>query len=117
MDAARVFLAEHRHANDPTIRSADRNEPPSDDQGTIRPSMNSTSLKQITPVVLTLNEEANLRRNLDSLHWADRVAIVDSGSTDQTEAIARSYPNVTWHTQRFDSFRAQWEYAIHQTEI
>jgi len=79
--------------------------------------MNSTSLKQITPVVLTLNEEANLRRNLDSLHWADRVAIVDSGSTDQTEAIARSYPNVTWHTRRFESFRGQWEHAIHQTGI
>ena len=44
--------------------------------------MNSTSLKQITPVVLTFNEEANLRRNLDSLQWAERVVIVDSGSTD-----------------------------------
>jgi glycosyltransferase involved in cell wall biosynthesis len=79
--------------------------------------MNATRLKQITPVVLTFDEEANLRRNLDSLQWAERVVIVDSGSTDATEAIARSYANVTWHTRPFDSFRAQWEYAIHQTDI
>src|SRR5258708_20253417 len=81
------------------------------------PSMNADRLKQITPVVLTYDEEANLRRNLDSLKWAERVVIVDSGSTDATEAIARSYANVTWHTRPFDSFRAQWEYAIHQTDI
>ena len=79
--------------------------------------MNPTSLEQITPIVLTLDEEANLRRNLDSLKWAGRVVIVDSGSTDATEAIARSYGNVTWHTRPFDSFRAQWEHAIHQTDI
>src|SRR5258708_40379828 len=81
------------------------------------PSMNATSLKQITPVVLTYDEEANLRRNLDSLHWAERVVIVDSGSTDATEAIARSYANVSWRTRPFDSFRAQWEHAVHQTGI
>ncbi|HVS82080.1 MAG TPA: glycosyltransferase family 2 protein [Pyrinomonadaceae bacterium] len=75
------------------------------------------SLKQITPVVLTFNEEANLRRNLDSLRWAQRIVILDSGSTDQTEAIARSYSNVTWHSRRFDSFRSQWEHAIQQTGV
>jgi glycosyltransferase involved in cell wall biosynthesis len=79
--------------------------------------MNFRSLKQITPVVLTLNEEVNLRRNLDSLRWAERVVILDSGSTDQTEEISRSYSNVTWRTRPFDSFRSQWEHAIHQTEI
>jgi glycosyltransferase involved in cell wall biosynthesis len=79
--------------------------------------MNPALLQKITPVVLTFNEEANLRRNLDSLPWAERVVIVDSGSTDATEAIARSYRNVTWRTRPFDSFRAQWEYAIHWTDI
>lgn len=79
--------------------------------------MNSTSLKQITPVVLTFNEEVNLRRTLDSLHWAERIVVLDSGSTDQTEAIARSYSSVDWRTRPFDNFRSQWEHTIHQTDI
>ena len=79
--------------------------------------MNLESLKHTTPIVLTFNEEANLRRNLDSLQWAERVVILDSGSTDETEAIARSYTNVTWQTRPFDSFRLQWEHAINQTDI
>ncbi len=79
--------------------------------------MNSTSLKQITPVVLTFNEEVNLRRTLDSLHWAERIVVLDSGSTDQTEAIARSYSGVDWRTRPFDNFRSQWEHTFHQTDI
>src|SRR5713226_37901 len=98
MDATGVFLAQRRRANDPTIRNADRDQPESCNQGSIGPSMNHATLKQITPVVLTFDEEANLRRNLDSLQWAERVVILDSGSTDATEAIAHSYANVTWHT-------------------
>ena len=83
----------------------------------IGPSMNSPSLKQITPVVLTFNEEANLRRNLDSLRWAERIVILDSGSTDETERIAKSFPNVAWHVRRFDKHLNQWEYGIRQTGI
>jgi len=79
--------------------------------------MNATNLERITPIVLTFNEETNLRRNLESLQWAKRVVIVDSGSTDATAAIARSYANVVWHTRPFDSFRAQWEFAIHQIGV
>src|SRR5258708_7424093 len=117
MDAERVFLAHCRRTDDPTVRNIDRNQSEACDQGPIGASMNLTSLDQITPVVLTHDEEANLRRNLDSLPWAQRVVIVDSGSADATEAIARSYANVTWHTRPFDSFRAQWEHAIHQTGV
>lgn len=78
--------------------------------------MNSTTADsirsiQVTPVILTFNEEPNLARTLDSLTWAKRVVVLDSGSTDATPEIAKRYPNVEWHEHPFESFGAQWTYA------
>ncbi|RYZ66912.1 MAG: glycosyltransferase family 2 protein, partial [Proteobacteria bacterium] len=45
----------------------------------------------LTVTVITLNEERNLPRLLESLRdFAGETIIVDSGSTDQTSQIARS---------------------------
>jgi glycosyltransferase involved in cell wall biosynthesis len=41
--------------------------------------------------MVTLNEEANLGRTLESVRWADEIVVVDSGSTDRTCEIARQY--------------------------
>jgi glycosyltransferase involved in cell wall biosynthesis len=41
--------------------------------------------------MITLNEEANLPRTLESVRWANEVIIVDSGSTDATLEIARQF--------------------------
>ena len=40
-------------------------------------------------VVITLNEEENLLRCLKSASWAEEILVVDSGSSDDTQAIAR----------------------------
>lgn len=71
----------------------------------------------VTPVVLTYNEEPNIGRTLDSLRWANRVVVLDSGSTDATKRIAESYPNVAWFERPFDNHRAQWTYAVRDTAI
>ncbi len=70
------------------------------------------SLRAVTPVVITYNEEANLGRTLDSLGWAERVVVLDSGSTDRTEAIARAHPGVELITRPFDNYRNQWNFGI-----
>ena len=41
--------------------------------------------------MITMNEESNLPRTLDSVSFADEIVIVDSFSTDRTLEIARSY--------------------------
>jgi glycosyltransferase involved in cell wall biosynthesis len=41
--------------------------------------------------IITKNEEANIRRTLESVKWADEIVVVDSGSTDKTCEIAREY--------------------------
>lgn len=46
---------------------------------------------RLSVTIITKNEEANIRRCLDSLNWADEIVIVDSGSTDDTLAIAEEY--------------------------
>ena len=79
--------------------------------------MPSEVSKKIRPVVLTYDEEPNIGRTLESLRWASDVIVVDSGSTDQTEQIARSFPNVRWYMRPFDRHLAQWEHGIHQTGI
>ncbi len=45
----------------------------------------------VAGVVLTLNEERNLSRVLTSLLWCDELLVLDSGSTDSTESIARQF--------------------------
>jgi glycosyltransferase involved in cell wall biosynthesis len=68
-------------------------------------------LDQITPVILTGNEEANIGRTLGQLRWATEIVIVDSASRDRTVEIARSFPNVRVIERRFDDFASQWTFA------
>jgi glycosyltransferase involved in cell wall biosynthesis len=74
-------------------------------------------LEQITPVILTWNEAPNIARNLDRLGWAREIVVLDSGSDDDTQAIAQRYPNVRWLTRPFDSHERQWTYAVQETGI
>lgn len=45
----------------------------------------------LSVVIITYNEEQNIRRTLESVKWADEIILVDSGSTDRTVAIATEY--------------------------
>ena len=50
-----------------------------------------TRTPSICAVVLTLNEERDLPRCLQSLSWCDEILVVDSGSEDGTHAVARQH--------------------------
>jgi glycosyltransferase involved in cell wall biosynthesis len=44
---------------------------------------------KLSAIVITKNEEAMIRRCLESLAWADEIVVMDSGSTDATPGICR----------------------------
>ena len=43
----------------------------------------------LSVIIITKDEEAAIRRCLDSVAWADEIIVVDSGSTDRTQQICR----------------------------
>ena len=43
-------------------------------------------------MILTFNEEDNIGRTLAKLKWADKIVVIDSGSTDRTLEIVRRFP-------------------------
>jgi glycosyltransferase involved in cell wall biosynthesis len=45
---------------------------------------------KVSVTIITLNEADHIAAAIDSASWADEIIVVDSGSTDDTVAIARS---------------------------
>jgi glycosyltransferase involved in cell wall biosynthesis len=74
-------------------------------------------LDQITPLVLTFDEEANIERTLSALRWAREVLVLDSGSSDATLRLVRSFPNTRAVTRPFDSFASQWNHALRECDV
>ncbi|MEM6886107.1 MAG: glycosyltransferase, partial [Verrucomicrobiota bacterium] len=69
-------------------------------------------LDQITPVILTSNEEPNISRTLSALSWAETIIMLDSFSTDRTKSICREFRNVRFHQRKFTTHSEQWNAAI-----
>ncbi len=66
----------------------------------------------VSVVVLTRNEERNLRACLESVSgWAAGIYVVDSGSTDATLMVARQF-DATIVTHPFDTHARQWSWAL-----
>ncbi len=69
-------------------------------------------LRQITPLILTFNEEANISRTLAGLSWAPRIVVVDSGSTDATLELLHAHPCVEVVHRPFDTHARQWNAGL-----
>ncbi len=72
------------------------------------------NLEDVTPLILTRDEEANLERTLGQLRWAQDVLVVDSYSTDATVEIAMRFPNVRVLQRKFESLADQSTYGIRE---
>lgn len=82
----------------------------------------------VAVIVVTLNEEKNITRCLESVRkWASEIIVVDSGSTDKTVEIARQF-GAKLYFRKFDSFgdqknfasgkaKAEWIFSLDADEI
>lgn len=69
----------------------------------------------VSVMIFTLNEEIHLPSCLDALSWADDVIVVDSFSTDRTEAICRER-GARFYQNRFEGFGSQRNWALDNTQ-
>lgn len=70
------------------------------------------NLDDVTPLILTFNEAANIERTLNSLSWAKRIVVIDSGSTDNTIDVLAQWSNVQIVTRLFDNFASQCNFGL-----
>lgn len=71
---------------------------------------------ELTCLILTYNEEPNIRRTLQQLTWVKRIVVIDSFSTDRTLEVLRSFPQVEVYQHRFESFARQCNYGLEQID-
>ena len=66
----------------------------------------------LTALVITYNEEQNIKTVLDHLAFADEIIVVDSFSTDKTFEVASTFNNVKVVQRVFDNFASQRNFAL-----
>lgn len=71
------------------------------------------NLSDVSVIVTTFNEEANVARCLSNLHGFGEIIIVDSFSSDRTVEIARSFPAIIY-TRPYLSAAHQKNWALDQ---
>ena len=71
----------------------------------------------VTVIILTFNEETNIRDCVESVAWAGDVVLLDSGSTDRTVELAKEVlPSIRVFSNPFEDFGQQRNWALDNTE-
>jgi len=58
----------------------------------------------ISVVIITLNEEHNIRRCLESVKWTDEIVVYDTGSSDKTLDICKEYNCSIYQQSNWEGF-------------
>ncbi len=70
---------------------------------------------KISVAIICKNEEARIRRCLNSIAWVDEIVVVDSGSTDKTLAIVAEYTDKIFINIDWPGFGLQKRLAVEKT--
>lgn len=75
-------------------------------------------MNDITAIILAKNEEVNIGRCIDSIQGlADRIVVVDSGSTDKTIEIAKSLGAEIYQHIPFEHYAKQFNWALDNVNV
>jgi hypothetical protein len=66
---------------------------------------------KISVIIITGNEEKNIRDCLKSANWADEIIVVDSESTDSTVQIAKEFTDKIF-IHKWEGYASQKSYAL-----
>lgn len=69
----------------------------------------------LAALVLTYNEEDNIKDCLESVKWIDEIVVIDSFSKDNTVEICKKYTNKIFQ-RKFDDFSSQRNYGLEKIE-
>lgn len=71
--------------------------------------------KNISILIMTLNEEQCIGKALDSvITLSDDIVVLDSYSSDDTQKVVESYDNVRFIQNEFTDFSSQRNYGLHK---
>lgn len=75
-------------------------------------------MNDITAIILTKNEEVNIARCINSITGlADRIVVVDSGSTDDTIEIAKGLEAEIYKHEPFEHYAKQFNWALDNVDV
>mgnify|MGYP004487454829 FL=1 len=75
-------------------------------------------MADVTFIILTKNEEINIKDCLESIKgFAKRAVVVDSGSNDKTVDVAKQFDFVDVYEHPFENYARQFNWAIDNTNI
>ncbi|MFQ3675831.1 MAG: glycosyltransferase family 2 protein [Endomicrobiia bacterium] len=69
-------------------------------------------MNMISVIIITKNEEKNIKRCLEGVLWADEIIIVDDESMDKTVEIAKNYDKTKVYIKKMEGFGEQKNFAL-----
>lgn len=69
-------------------------------------------MRNISAIILTKNEEKNIKNCLENLKWCDEVLIIDDNSTDRTIEIVKKYKTIVYSRPLNNDFSSQRNFGI-----